>query len=197
MREIELKSVVKDVAEARRKLEAAGALLLYEGDLIDFRYGDAAGSLVQQDHVLRLRIYRSSDEISGSLDWKGPTIYTGGYKVREELSTSVTDPDALAKILGNLGFVVIRDIERHIVQYTIGGATVRFETYPRMDQLVEVEGPPESIERAIAVTGLEREGFSSDRLPDFVARYEARSGQRAALSSRELAGDYRYRSEDA
>ena len=66
-----------------------------------------------------------------------------------------------------------------------------------MDLLVEVEGLPEAIERAIESIGLPRAGFTSARLPEFVADYEARTGQRAALSARELAGQYDFRADDA
>ena len=59
--------------------------------------------------------------------------------------------------------------------------------YPRMDDLVEVEGDPDAIERGIAATGLPREGFSSEPLREFVARYEQRTGGRAALADTELA----------
>src|SRR5687768_4000336 len=197
MLEVELKSMVPDVGAVRRRVESRGAVLLYEGKLVDYRYSDAAGSFVQQDLVVRLRIYERDGASEGHLDWKGPTRYENGYKVREEVSTSVGDPEALAAILEKIGLIVIRDIERHIAQYSLEGAVVRFEEYPRMDSLVEIEGNPEAIERAIEATGLPREGFSADRVPDFVARFEARTGFRAALSSRELAGDYTYRAENA
>ena len=197
MREVELKSVVPDPQAARAAVERAGGRLEFEGDLIDLRYGDAGGQMVENDLVLRLRVYRSGGRKEGHLDWKGPTRYDGGYKVREELSTTVGDPDSLAEMLDNLGYVVIREIERRIAQYSLEGATVRFEEYPRMDLLVEVEGSPEAIERAIAATGLSRTGFTSARLPEFVAHFEARTGRRAALSARELAGEYAYRLDDA
>jgi hypothetical protein len=67
------------------------------------------------------------------------------------------------------------------VQYALFGATVRFERYPRLDDLVEVEGAPADIERAIVAIGLPRDGYTVDRLTDFVARYEARTGRRAAI----------------
>ena len=196
MLEVELKSVVDDLPEARRRVEAAGGVLVYEGRLIDLRYGDASGSLIQHDHVVRLRVYESEDK-EGHLDWKGPTRYEDGYKLREEISTSVGDPDALARILEKLGLHVVRDIERQIAQYALEGAIVRFEEYPRMDALVEIEGNPDAIERAIKATGIPRDAFSSERLPEFVARFEARTGQRAALSEKELAGTYEFRAEDA
>jgi predicted adenylyl cyclase CyaB len=190
MREVELKSVVDDLALRRKRVESAGARLTYEGRLIDKRYGDPAGNLMAHDHVLRLRVYDSPAGTIGSIDWKGPTSFDSGYKIREELSTAIADPDALSKILSNLGFTILLEIERSIWQYELGGATIRFEVYPRMDTLVEVEGTPEQIESAIPALGLDRSGFTSDRLIAFIARYEARTGQVAAISSRELAGDY-------
>jgi hypothetical protein len=56
-----------------------------------------------------------------------------------------------------------------------------------MDVLLEVEGSPDAIEDAIATTGIPRSAFSDERLLDFVARYEERTGLDAALSDRELA----------
>lgn len=197
LREVELKSVVHDVPACRARLEAAGGRLVYAGRLEDRRYDFPDRALATRDHVLRVRIYRDSAHARAAVDWKGPTAYEGGYKVREELSTPVVDPDALTGILERLGYVVTREIDREIVQYTLDDAVIRFERYPRMDPLVEVEGPPSAIERAIATLDLPRSGFTTDRLPAFVARFEARAGLRAALCDRELAGDYRFATEDA
>jgi hypothetical protein len=124
-------------------------------------------------------------------------MYQGGYKVREELGTPVADPDALATILGHVGFVVTRAIDREIAQYELDGTVVRFERYPRMDPLVEVEGAPEGIEHAIVVLGLPRGGFTSDRLPSFVRRFQERTGETAALCDSELDGTISYSIDDA
>ncbi|MFL5574455.1 MAG: class IV adenylate cyclase [Gemmatimonadaceae bacterium] len=198
MEEVELKAAVPDLAAARERIERAGGRLVFEGRLEDRRYDAVGRALASRDHVLRLRVYRAAGAVeSAAIDWKGPTGYSGGYKVREELSSGVGDPAALAAILDRLGYVVTREIDREIAQYEVAGATVRFERYPRMDVLVEVEGTPEAIEAAVRATGLPREAFSSDRLPHFVGRYEARTGGRAALCDRELAGDFRYSVSDA
>ena len=197
MREVELKSVVDDVDARRRAIERAGARLTFAGRLEDRRFDTADRSLAGRDHVLRLRIYRDEAGAHAALDWKGPTMYEVGYKVREEHSTDASDAMALATILERLGFVVTREIDREIIQYRLDGAVVRFERYPRMDSLVEVEGAPEAIESAIAALGLERAGFTADRLPQFIARYEARTGERAAICDRELAGDYPFDPDDA
>ena len=189
MLEVEVKSVVDDVERCRTAVERAGATLVFSGRLEDRRWDTCDRALAAKDHVLRVRVYRGAGDVRAELEWKGPTKRDRGYKLREELGTAVLDPDALAQILERLGYEVSIAIDREIAQYDLGGTMVRFERYPRMDDLVEVEGTPEQIERAIGVLGLARNGFTTDRLPDFVRRYEERTGARAAISDAELAGD--------
>jgi adenylate cyclase class IV len=199
MREVELKGLLTSDAElaaARARLEAAGAELMYEGRLEDKRYDTTDRTLAAQDHVLRLRVYRGESVVT-SLDFKGPTTYADGFKVREEHTVGADDPVALARILEAMGYVITREIDREIAQYRHAGAVIRFERYPRMDILVEVEGEPEAIERAILTLEMEREGFTTERLPDFVLKYESRTGERAAICDRELLGEYRYSANDA
>jgi len=195
--EVELKAVVADLDSTRRRIEGAGAALRVAGRLEDRRYDRGDRALAGQDHVLRLRTYRADREPRASVDWKGPTSFEGGYKQREELSTPVANAEILGGILERLGFVISMAIDREIWQYDLHGAIVRFERYPRMDDLVEVEGVPSAIERAIGTLGLPRDSFTAERLPSFVRRFEARTGERAALSDAELAGVVRYDVNDA
>jgi predicted adenylyl cyclase CyaB len=193
MREVELNAVVDDVQRRRSELERAGGKLVFEGKLRDRRYDVESRELSQRDEVLRVRRYESRTGTKTHLDWKGPTETRDNYKVREEVSTAVDDFDSLSLVLTKLGFVVTREIDRDIAQYEHGGATIRFETYPRMDALVEVEGEPDTIENAIEALGMARGEFSSRRLADFVEAFERRTGVHAAVSDRELAGDYSLR----
>jgi predicted adenylyl cyclase CyaB len=194
MIELELKAVVPDLQMARRRIEESGARLTFAGRLEDTRYDRPGRDLTAQDLVLRLRVYRDSSGTvtAASLDWKGPSALTDGYKQREEINARLQDPDTLATILDRLAFVVTMRIDRAIWQYELHGATIRFERYPRMDDLVEVEGAPDAIEAAIRALGLPRESFTPERLPDFAQRFQARTGQPAALSDAELAGTVRY-----
>jgi hypothetical protein len=66
-----------------------------------------------------------------------------------------------------------------------------------MDDLVEVEGVPDGIERAIAVLGIDRTAFTAERLPAFVVRWQRRTGQEPALCDDELAGRVHFELEDA
>jgi predicted adenylyl cyclase CyaB len=186
MREVELKAIVDDLAMRRRKIEEAGATLTFEGKLSDRRYDLGARELSARDEVLRIRRYESAGSTKTFLDWKGPTEIRDVYKVRDELNTLVDDFDTLETILGKLGFELVGQIDRTIAQYSLGGAAIRFETYPRMDVLVEVEGEPTAIESAIDALGIPRGTFSSDRLAAFLAAFERRTGVRAEV--REAAG---------
>jgi predicted adenylyl cyclase CyaB len=188
-RELELKGVVDDEAARRRRVEDAGAHVVFQGRLEDRRYDTADRRLTASDEVLRVRTYTGDSGERATLEWKGPTRVEDGYKVRDEIIANTTDASALAKILQHLGYSVIGEIDREVVQYALERATVRFERYPRMDALVEVEGQPDDIERAIRALGMPREAFTADRLPTFVARFEARTGERAALSRRQIASD--------
>ena len=186
MIEIELKAVVDDLSLRRAAVERAGGVLEMEGRLEDRRYDMPGGALKLRDHVLRVRVFRDASSERASLEWKGPVETRDGYKLREEIGTEAEDPAALIGIVERLGYVVTRAIDRDIAQYELHGAKVRFEQYPRMDVLVEVEGERDAIERAVAALGMPRGAFNSDNLPAFVERYERRTGQRAAISDADL-----------
>jgi len=182
MREVELKAVVDDLAERRKRIEEAGGSLSFEGRISDRRYDFPSRDLSSRDEVLRVRRYIGHPSTQTFLDWKGPTEFRDVYKVRDEITTPVEDFESLELILFRLGFELTSEIDREIAQYQIRGATVRFEVYPRMDVLVEVEGEPSAIEDAIEALGLARGVFSNRRLSDFVEEFERRTGVRAAIS---------------
>lgn len=192
MREVELKSVVDDIAARCAAVERAGATRVFTGKLQDRRYDTPDRTLVARDHVLRLRVYESGAHARAELDFKGPTSLEDGYKVREEIGTELLDAGAFVAILDRLGYQVTITIDRDIVQYELEGAMIRFETYPRMDVLVEVEGTPGQIENAISALGLPRAGFVADRLSDFARRFEQRTGLAAAVSRSALDAGVRY-----
>lgn len=181
MLETELKSICDDWSRRCAAVAAAGGTLSFQGELVDQRFDTPARELAGRDEVLRVRVYRDDRGERAELHWKGPTRQFAGFKQREELGSGVGSASALEAILQRLGYERTTVIERTIQQYDLGGAVVRFERYPCLDDLVEVEGTPEQIERAIDAVGLPRQGFTSDRLADFVRRYEARTGTRAVL----------------
>lgn len=181
--ELELKARVEDPEVLRQALLATGAELVFRGAMLDRRF-DRKGRLERRDEVVRLRVFHPENGSGewGVLGWKGPVGQRGGYRHREEWESRVDDPKAALVVLRRLGYRVVLRIDRAVEQYRLGEATVRLEWYPAMDVLVEVEGPPEEIERAIAATGLPREAFLPESLPYFTAAYEERTGRVARVS---------------
>ena len=183
--ELELKAVVDDPEALRARLRSAGAIAGFRGRMTDRRY-DRAGELTAKDEVLRIRTYHYPDGSTESvLAWKGATGRSPeGYKLRQEIELAVrSERGAAERLLAALGYAPVHLIEREVEIHQVHEATVRLERYPRMDALVEVEGDPEAIERAIEVTGIARGSFTAEALSEFVRRYESRTGEPARLSS--------------
>ena len=197
MRELELKAVVPDVSACRTRLLQSGAVLREAGKLRDLRYDTEDRALRARDVVLRVREFISTTTQRTSLDWKGSATFDSGYKEREEVALGIADAATAGRILEGVGFVVSYEIERDIEVFDVHGATVRFERYARMDTLVEVEGAPNAIEQAIQALGIPRSEFTTQRLADFVQRYEERTGQRAALSTADAESASSYARADA
>jgi predicted adenylyl cyclase CyaB len=181
--ETEVKARVPDLKAFEAALAEAGASIEFSGEMTDHRF-DRKGRLADKDEMLRLRVYRPQNgSTRGELCWKGPVEAKGEYRHRPEIEFAVGDPWNALALLDRLGFSEALRIERMITVYRLGAATLRIERYPEMDVLVEVEGDPEAIEKAIAVTGVPRDEFVPESLPEFVSRYEKRTGRRARLAT--------------
>ncbi|NNC16933.1 hypothetical protein HJC22_14510 [Corallococcus exiguus] len=180
MHEVELKSVVDDLALRRRHVEGAGGRLRFAGTMMD-RYYTLDTRPDSGAGRLRVRTYQAPAGGWTELTWKGSARLERGYKVREELNTRVEDETTLREILERTGFAMSEYITREIAWYVFGGASVRLEQFPRMDLLVEVEGAPEAIEHAIQATRISREQFTTEPLKEFLRRFETRTGTKALL----------------
>jgi adenylate cyclase class IV len=181
--ELELKARVEHPDAVRQAILAAGAELVYRGAMMDRRF-DRRGRLERRDEVVRLRVYHPADKSPewGVLGWKGPVQRRGEYRLREEWESRVDDPKAVLVTLRHMGYKISVRVDRAVEQYRLGEATLRLEWYPAMDVLMEVEGEPDAIERAVAATGLPRDAFLPESLPYFTAAYEERTGRVARVS---------------
>ena len=182
--ELELKAVVPDPDAFRARIRAAGAVPRFMGRMTDLRY-DREGELATRDEVLRVRTFHHPAGVEASLAWKGPAMRSpDGYKLREEIELPISpaagDP---GRLLAALGYQPVHAIEQDVEVYRLGDATVRLETYPCMDVLLEVEGEPAAIEQAVVASGIPRSEFTAESLAEFVRRFEAKSGRAAVLAA--------------
>ncbi|MFP4322353.1 MAG: class IV adenylate cyclase, partial [Anaerolineales bacterium] len=139
-----------DLAALRGRVEAAGAELVaprvYERNL---RYDDTAGSLTPNDIVLRLR-----QDTRARLTYKAPgPDPVEGRLTRLEYETEVGDLDTMDAILRKLGFAPYMVYEKYRTTYHLHGVEVVLDEMPYGD-FIEIEGEPDSIERAVAAVGL-------------------------------------------
>ena len=183
--EFELKAALADGGVSlRRRMAAAGWRLVFEGDMCDRRYDTPDRSLEGRDEVLRVRRMTATGEHRAVLGWKGPASERLGYKVRAEAETPIGDAETTVRILERLGFTEITlAIDRRVELYEKGGVRVRIEAYPRMDTLVEIEGDPHAVDERLPELGLPREAWKPWGLPEFVRRYEERTGLAARLAT--------------
>lgn len=181
MLELELKARVVDVARVRNALRESGAIRCFAGRLRDRRF-DRGGELKERDQVMRIRSERGDDgSVSVVLAWKGPTHLHEGFKARIEHEARLAPGSDASPILEGLGFEVVQVIDRYVEVWSLGEGEARIEWYPEMDELIEVEGSAEAIDRLIVATGIDRAAFSADPLPRFAAEYARRTGRPARL----------------
>jgi adenylate cyclase class IV len=181
--ELELKAVVPDPAALRRALQVAGARETFRGMLRDRRL-DLEGRLHRLDQMLRVREWIHTEGVSRAVvSWKGPSsVSLEGYKHSEEIEYDASNAAAALAAFDAMGYLVIHAIDRYVEVYELAGSVARLEWYPRLDVLLEIEGPPAGIEQLIAGTGMPRGAFLPDSLRAFAARYEARTGHPAVLA---------------
>lgn len=169
--EIEIKLRVKDPAALRRrlarlKLRPAGRV--HERNTL---FDTPPGGLAQHGQLLRIRQETLPGKPRAARDailtYKGPAAPAaekpragkGRYKIREELEAAVPDPESLRLILERLGLRGWFQYEKYRTTYRPSailawatGLQVELDETP-IGVFLELEGPPEAIDRAAALLG--------------------------------------------
>lgn len=147
MFEVEVK-IPADVDELRGDLDASEADPRGAVEQVDTYFDHPVRSFASTDEALRLRRERSvslqgsrqrdDPDRRATLTYKGARI-DAVAKTREELETSVADPDATATILETLGFAPVADVEKRRERYVFRGYTVTLDRVESVGEFVEVE----------------------------------------------------------
>lgn len=154
-REVEVKLRFDSAAEARRGLESLGARVLHERTFEDnVVYDDEQGRLVRDGKLLRLRRWGAV----ATLTYKAPVPGEHRHKVREEHETVVERPEAVEHMLAGLGFRRVFRYQKFRTSYGLGELEACLDETP-IGCFVELEGPPEAIDRAAERLGLGRERY--------------------------------------
>jgi adenylate cyclase class 2 len=175
--ESEVKLSVQHPEEARAALARLGAHCVRKRHFEDnVLFDDAASSLVRRGQALRLR----RTEAAGVLTHKGPRRDREGVKSRQEVETTVADPDALQAILQALGLRPVFRYQKYREVYRWQAVEIVLDETP-IGTFLEVEGPPAEIHRAAAELGYGPADYIRE---SYAALFFARGGQGDMLFGR-------------
>ncbi len=148
-RENEIKLAFPSPDTAIRKLLEAGAREVHARAFEDNVVFDLAGRpLMKSERLLRLRSFGGA----ALLTFKGPVPGEHRHKVKVEHETAIADADALRSILVELGFEAVYRYQKYRTTYALGGVEASLDETP-LGTFVELEGPPDDVDRAAAALG--------------------------------------------
>jgi adenylate cyclase, class 2 len=179
-RETEIKLKVEDLKGFERKLKKLGAKTVgaSDGRVHEFNtiFDTPDGGLAKHGQLLRIRTETAAGKSKAGrakrivLTFKQPMargVSEEGsrFKVREETETELTDSVALTKIFEGLGMRGWFSYEKYRTTWKLGAkekwATdllIEVDETP-VGTYVELEGPPEAIDRAAATLGFARKDY--------------------------------------
>ncbi len=96
---------------------------------------DREGELSARGCLLRLRV----DGHGAALTFKGPALFDGRTKLRQEHETRVENPTAARALLENLGYSAMRRYQKVREEWQLGGVTIALDHTPIGD-FAEFEG---------------------------------------------------------
>jgi adenylate cyclase class 2 len=148
--ESELKIPVADLERVRVDLQRARAIVVQTmAREVNLLLDTDDSRLRRAGCVLRLRRHGERKVLT----FKGPPDFKGAIKERPEHETEISDLESTAEILGQLGFKVIMKYEKDREEWLLDDVTVALDRTP-IGSFVEVEGPPEKLNRTAELLGL-------------------------------------------
>lgn len=148
-RENEIKLAFPSPDKAVKQLLDAGAREVHPRSLEDNVLFDRTDRPLQKtDRLLRLR------SVGGTaiLTFKGPVAGEHRHKVRVEHESAVEDAEAIRSILAGLGFAPVYRYQKYRTTFVLGGVEASLDETP-IGTFVELEGPPDDVDRAAAALG--------------------------------------------
>jgi adenylate cyclase class 2 len=179
-KETEIKLAVSDAKAFERKLKKLGAKTIGAGSgrvhEMNVIFDTPDGGLAKHGQLLRIRT--ETPQVSGKkataarviLTFKQPTVRGvdeegSRFKVREETEVEVANAEALAKIFEGLGLRGWFRYEKFRTTWKLGAAArwakdllIEVDETP-VGTYVELEGPPEAIDRAASALGYSRKDY--------------------------------------
>lgn len=135
MKEIEVKIRNIDKEDIIKRIEKFGAKKIFTGKVIDYRFDTPDRDLSRQGKALRIR--QKGRYIFLNLKGKKKSIrnITG----RDEIGVKISNFKIMQKILNELGFVKIFELEKYRTEYRFDDITFDIDEYIGLDPILEIE----------------------------------------------------------
>jgi len=146
--EIEAKIKVDNLDPVAKRLENLGARFVAQQKQSDVYFSDADGAMEQRGCGLRLRSETVGGKTVSILTFKGAR-QDGVYKIRPEYETSVTDGEAMVKILEGLGLHAALTVVKTRQMWELDGCEVCLDEVPPLGCFVEIEGESDTAIKAV------------------------------------------------
>lgn len=147
--ENEIKLAFPSRETAVQRLLAIGAGEIHARSFEDnvlFDFSDRA--LAKSGRLLRLRRFAGASVLT----FKAPVVGEHRHKVKIEHETDVADDRAIRSILAGLGFDVVYRYQKFRATYRLAAVEAAIDETP-LGTFVELEGPPDDVDRAAAALG--------------------------------------------
>jgi adenylate cyclase class 2 len=181
--ETEIKLPFPSATEAIERLGKLGATILHERAFEDnVAFDLPSKELTSTGRLLRVRRYGKR----AWLAYKGPRTGLGPHKSRTEHETLIENPEAVERLLAELGFEPVYRYEKYRTIFALPGIEVSVDETP-LGCFVELEGEPSAID-AVA----RRLGFSPE---DYIVATYRELQEEAARKAGRPAGDLLFESD--
>ena len=159
--ETEIKLRLPDLQGLQSRLESLGFRLTSPEQAETSVLWDRKGELRGQGSALRLRRFDGRAWFT----WKGPRLQDAAFKIRPELETEVSDPEALEGILRALGFEPVMRMEKTRAVLRNPELVACLDRTP-FGCFLELEGEPSAIRSAMEALGLGAELAETRSYPE-------------------------------
>lgn len=176
--ETEIKLPIKDLEEARQKVQRLNSKLQKERHFEDNYVLDTSELSVRNSGcLLRVRVVSSADREScmrtqGILTFKGTLQINDGLRNREEIECIVDSPETFLKIFERLGYSLKFRYQKYRTVYSIEQMQIHIciDETP-IQNYFELEGPAEEIHEIAAKLGYTREQYITESLGGLYYRW--------------------------
>ncbi len=151
--EVKIRNINKETII--RRLEQIGAKKVFEGRVLDYRFDTPSRTLSKQGKALRIRQ-------KGKLFYltlKGKKKSFENITSRDEIGIRISNFKIAYRILNELGFIKIFELEKHRTEYRINNCNFDIDEYFGMPPILEIEGKVEEIEKYIEKLKIKKENL--------------------------------------